>query len=241
MGFKEKIDSICEDVNISRTKLSKMLGTTQSSFNNSVNNGKFRQSRLTAIAEKLGAQYYAYFIFDGGDRFEIAGTDSILETVQTICNQYGLKFLDIAKALGYKNSYNFAARLTTGLFSQEELENIAEALGCKYECGFIVQDNSSQIAEVNYKAAIESESEKVLTEAEIEHLEQERLRKNARQRAYLKKTGYTVNAKYNKKTYTQIMIREKKEVAEAYKNKCKELGISYSEPLHEAIENFLKN
>lgn len=70
--------------------------------------------------------------------------------------------------------------------------------------------------------------------------EEARERKNARQREYAKRTGYTANNNYNKATYTQIMIREKKEIAEAYKIKCKEMGISYSEPLHEAIENFLK-
>ena len=55
-----------------------------------------------------------------------------------------------------------------------------------------------------------------------------------------KKTGFAANNAYNKNTYTQILVREKKEIADAYKAKCKQLGISYSLPLHEAIENFLK-
>jgi len=71
--------------------------------------------------------------------------------------------------------------------------------------------------------------------------EEARQRKNARQREYAKRTGFKANNDYNKKAYTQIMIRERKDIAEQYKAKCKELGISYSEPLHEAIEKFLEN
>lgn len=69
--------------------------------------------------------------------------------------------------------------------------------------------------------------------------EEARQRKNERQREYLKKSGYTNNNDYNKKSYTQIMVREKKEIAEAYKAKCDKLGISYSKILHEAIQGFL--
>lgn len=200
--LQQKIDEACVAVGMSRIKLSKMLGTTQSSFNNSVNSGKFKQSRLSAIAEKLGAEYYAHFVYDDGRKFDIAGMDSILDVVKTICEQEGVKLVDTAKRLGYKGSYNFSARLTTGLFSQEELENIANALDCKYECGFVLGENSAQIALDNYNSA---ESDEVLTEEEKAKREEARLRKNARQREYAKRTGYSSNYNYvknNTKTYT---------------------------------------
>lgn len=69
--------------------------------------------------------------------------------------------------------------------------------------------------------------------------EEARERKNARQREYAKKTGFKANNDYNKKAYTQIIVREKKEVADAYKAKCKELNIPYSQPLHEAVMKIL--
>ncbi len=71
--------------------------------------------------------------------------------------------------------------------------------------------------------------------------EEARERKNARQREYAKKTGYKVNNDYNKRTYSQIVVRVKKETAEQYKAKCDELGISYGAILQEAIEKFLEN
>lgn len=70
--------------------------------------------------------------------------------------------------------------------------------------------------------------------------EEARERKNARQREYAKRTGFKSNNEYNKRSYTQIIVREKKEIAEEYKMLCDSIGISYSEPLHKAIEEFIK-
>ena len=69
--------------------------------------------------------------------------------------------------------------------------------------------------------------------------EEARERKNERQREYSRRTGYKTNNEYNKRTYTQINVRVKKEVAEQYKRKCDELGISYGKILQEAINQFL--
>lgn len=70
--------------------------------------------------------------------------------------------------------------------------------------------------------------------------EEARERKNERQREYAKRTSYRANNDYNKRTYTQIVVRVKKEIAENYKSKCDELGISYGAILQEAIDDFLE-
>lgn len=54
-------------------------------------------------------------------------------------------------------------------------------------------------------------------------------------------TSSEVKRRYNEKTYTQIIVSVKKETAVKYKEKCKELGVSYSQPLHDAIEKLLEN
>lgn len=64
-------------------------------------------------------------------------------------------------------------------------------------------------------------------------------RKNERQREYAKKTGYKAQAEHTKKTYTRIALNVRNEIAEKYKAKCDERGISYSVPLHEAIRKFI--
>jgi len=66
-----------------------------------------------------------------------------------------------------------------------------------------------------------------------------RERKNARQREYAKRTHFASNAKYNKENYTPIVIRVRKDIADLYRNTCDNLGITYSQVLHEAIADFL--
>ena len=52
-------------------------------------------------------------------------------------------------------------------------------------------------------------------------------------------TSSEVKARYNAKTYDRIQINVRKDKAAAYKAKCDELGITYSEPLHKAIDDLL--
>lgn len=44
---------------------------------------------------------------------------------------------------------------------------------------------------------------------------------------------------YNKQKYTTISVHSDKEIAALYKQKCKDLGIPYSQPIHEAIRKFV--
>lgn len=53
-------------------------------------------------------------------------------------------------------------------------------------------------------------------------------------------TSSEVKMRYNKKTYSQINLLVRKEIAEEYRAKCKELGIPYSKPLHDAINEFIE-
>ena len=52
-------------------------------------------------------------------------------------------------------------------------------------------------------------------------------------------TSTAVKNRYNAKTYDQIVVKVRKEKAAAYKAKCDKLGITYSEPLHKAIDEIL--
>ena len=54
-------------------------------------------------------------------------------------------------------------------------------------------------------------------------------------------TSTAVKARYNQKTYDQIVVKVRKEKAAAYKEKCTQLGISFSEPLHKAIDQILNS
>lgn len=54
-------------------------------------------------------------------------------------------------------------------------------------------------------------------------------------------TSSEVKRRYNDKTYDRLTIMVRKEISKQYKDKCESLGITYSQPLHEAIQKFLNN
>lgn len=53
-------------------------------------------------------------------------------------------------------------------------------------------------------------------------------------------TSTDVKRRYNEKNYTQIRAALPKDLAERFKKKCEELGISQASVVKEAIERFLE-
>lgn len=54
------------------------------------------------------------------------------------------------------------------------------------------------------------------------------------------KTSSAVKNRYNKKVYDSISIKVPKQLAEDFKAKCVETGISQSQVLKKAMEEFIK-
>ena len=52
-------------------------------------------------------------------------------------------------------------------------------------------------------------------------------------------TSTEVKRRYNQKNYSQIIVSVKKDTAKKFRAKCEEKGISYSQVLKKAIEEFL--
>lgn len=53
-------------------------------------------------------------------------------------------------------------------------------------------------------------------------------------------TSNEVKQRYYEKNFTRLILNVRKDRAEVYKKKCAEMGIPYSQPLHEAIDEFIK-
>lgn len=54
------------------------------------------------------------------------------------------------------------------------------------------------------------------------------------------RTSAAVKNRYVAKTYDRISVLVPKAKAAAYKAACKEMGIPYSDPLHRAIDDLLR-
>ncbi len=53
------------------------------------------------------------------------------------------------------------------------------------------------------------------------------------------KTSSEVKNRYNKKVYDSVSIRVPKDLAEQFKAKCAEQGVSQAQVLKKAMENFI--
>lgn len=53
------------------------------------------------------------------------------------------------------------------------------------------------------------------------------------------KTNWRVKERYNQKVYGRIYCLLPKELVERFKGKCKDIGVSQSQVVKEAIEDFL--
>ncbi|MCI8554329.1 MAG: helix-turn-helix transcriptional regulator [Clostridiales bacterium] len=66
---------------------------------------------------------------------------SISEKIKVLCVRAGISVAELARRLG-QSPANFNAKLKRGKFSVNELQNIAETLGCTYENYFVWTDGS---------------------------------------------------------------------------------------------------
>lgn len=61
--------------------------------------------------------------------------------IKAACAKQNITMGELAKRLGMSKQ-NFSARLQKEKFKDEDLDKIAEALGCKYVCYFEFEDGS---------------------------------------------------------------------------------------------------
>ena len=66
---------------------------------------------------------------------------TLQQKVKAACDLAGMSLTELGTRLGMSQQ-NFSKRLKVGKFTQEELEKIADALGCQYVSSFIFENGS---------------------------------------------------------------------------------------------------
>lgn len=61
------------------------------------------------------------------------------EKIMIACDKAGFTITELAKRMGMSQQ-TLSSRLKTGKFTQEELEEMANILGCKYQSAFLFPD-----------------------------------------------------------------------------------------------------
>ena len=66
---------------------------------------------------------------------------TIKQKIENACNVSGITITELAKRIGTSQP-NLSKRLKVGKFSDKELQEIAQAIGCKYFSGFEFPDGT---------------------------------------------------------------------------------------------------
>lgn len=66
---------------------------------------------------------------------------TIKQKIENACNVSGITITELAKRIGTSQP-NLSKRLKVGKFSDQELQKIAQAIGCKYFSGFEFPDGT---------------------------------------------------------------------------------------------------
>jgi len=66
---------------------------------------------------------------------------TIKQKIKVCCEMSGITLTDLARKMGMSQQ-NMSNRLKIGKFKQEELEKMAEILGCKYTSSFTFPDGT---------------------------------------------------------------------------------------------------
>lgn len=66
---------------------------------------------------------------------------TIKEKVKAACEHSGMSLTELGKRMGMSQA-NISKRLKVGKFTQEELQQMAKILDCKYTCSFEFSDGT---------------------------------------------------------------------------------------------------
>lgn len=135
--YEQKVRAISAYKNITINDIATEFGITQSSFISRLKCGKLKISEKNKIAEILGCKFIIKFVFEDVEYSE----DNIKTLILKSCEHANLSQAELAKKLG-KTKQSFNSRLSTGKFSDEEIEEIATKIGCKYVSYFELDNRS---------------------------------------------------------------------------------------------------
>lgn len=136
MTIKQRVKISCEKMNMNLGELAEKLGMRQSTFSVRLKTGKFTKEEIEKIAFNMGCSYNSCFLFPDGTNIKF---HSIGIQIKNALGYAGITITDLGKKIGITQQA-MSKRLKTGKFTQDELENIASMIGCKYVSEFVFED-----------------------------------------------------------------------------------------------------
>lgn len=136
MTIKQRVKMSCEKMNVNLGELAGRLNMRPSTFSVRLKTGKFTKEEIEKIAVNIGCLYNSYFLFPDGTTIRLR---SVGAQIKSALGYAGMTITELGKKMGITQQA-VSKRLKTGKFTQDELENIASMMGCRYVSEFIFED-----------------------------------------------------------------------------------------------------
>lgn len=136
--FEQRVKVVLLLNNKSQYEVCKELGMLQSNFLTRCRNGKLTFDEQRRIADALGCKIVVKFTFDDGAEY-------IAETARQLivdsCAHVKITLMELSERLG-KSRQTFNSKLNNGRFTDSELADVANKIGCTYSNYFELEDGT---------------------------------------------------------------------------------------------------
>ena len=127
-NFEQRVKIITLMKKTTLGEVASKFGTTQGNFFSRCRTGKMSFSEQRKIAEIFGCDIVIKFVFSDGTELT---ANSVRELVAKSCSHIGITQSELGERLG-KSRQTFSSKLINGRFTDSEIAEIAEKLGCAY-------------------------------------------------------------------------------------------------------------
>lgn len=138
MTFNERIKMLCVFTGIKQTKIAQAFGVQDCTIISRLKKGKFTFEEQRKIAEIFGCEFEVKFVFDDGAEF--SGTNA-REMIRSAAVHANMSLKNISDKINHgTQTQSFIKRIRSGKFTDQELNDIAKAIGCIYVNRFILEN-----------------------------------------------------------------------------------------------------
>lgn len=135
--FEHRVKTVAAYNNITLGEVAQKFGVAQGTLLVRCRNGKLTFEEQHRLAEILGCKLEINFTFEDGAIYK---AKNVKKLINEACAHIQMTQVELGDKLG-KSKQAFSSRLINGKFTDSELTEIANKIGCKYENYFILENN----------------------------------------------------------------------------------------------------
>ena len=135
--FEQRVKIVLFLNNKSQYEVCKKLGILKGSFLTKCRTGKLTFDEQRRIAEALGCKIVIKFTFDGVEYIAETARQLIVDS----CAHAKMTLMELSERLG-KSRQTFNSKLNNGRFTDSEIADVANKIGCTYSNYFELEDGT---------------------------------------------------------------------------------------------------